>query len=74
MESWDGREHKAAPTWRAYSTFACSFTDAIIGTIRYGYARRINDNLGTGGNNLDLPTLNPINNYNLMQFDLTFRF
>ena len=57
-----------------YTAFAYSFTDAIIGTVHYGYAHRINNNLGTGGNNLDLPTLNPINNYNLMQFDLTFRF
>jgi len=29
--------------------------------------------LGTGGNNLDLPGLNPINNYNIFQMDLTWR-
>jgi hypothetical protein len=57
-----------------YSAFAYSFTDAIIGTVRYGYASRINNNLGTGGNNLDIPNLNPINNYNLVQMDLTWRF
>lgn len=57
-----------------YTAFAYSFTDSIIGTVRYGYAHRINSNLGTGGNNLDLPGLNPINDYNLAQFDLTFRF
>lgn len=57
-----------------YSSFAYSFTDAIIGTFRYGYARRINNNLGTGGNNLDIPGLNPIKDYNLAQLDLTFRF
>jgi hypothetical protein len=57
-----------------YTAFAYSFTDAIIGTLRYGHAHRINNNLGTGGNNLDIPGLNPINNYNLAQFDLTFRF
>jgi len=57
-----------------YSAFAYSFTDAIIGTIRYGHATRIDNNLGTGGNNLDIPNLNPINNYNLVQMDLTWRF
>ena len=57
-----------------YSAFAYSFTDAIIGTVRYGHATRIDNNLGTGGNNLDIPGLNPINNYNLVQMDLTWRF
>lgn len=57
-----------------YSAFSYSFTDAIIGTFRYGYAHRINKNLGTGGNNLDIPGINPINDYNLAQLDLTFRF
>lgn len=57
-----------------YVAFAYSFTDAIIGTARYGYAQRINDRLGTGGNNLDLPILNPVNFYNLLQLDLTWRF
>ena len=57
-----------------YTAFAYSFTDAIIGTIRYGYANQIKYNLGTGGNNLDLPGLNPIKFYNLFQLDLTWRF
>jgi hypothetical protein len=57
-----------------YSAFSYSITDAIIGTVRYGYANRINDNLGTGGNNLDIPGLNPIKNYNILQMDLTWRF
>lgn len=57
-----------------YTAFAYSFSDAIIGTVRYGHAHRINDKLGTGGSNLDIPGLNPINNYNIAQFDLTFRF
>ncbi len=57
-----------------YSAFAYSFTDAIIGTIRYGYANPINNNLGTGGNNLDIPGLNPIKNYQLLQLDVTLRF
>jgi hypothetical protein len=56
-----------------YTSFAYSFTDSIIGTVRYGYANRIDGQLGTGGNNLDLPSLNPINNYNIFQMDLTWR-
>jgi hypothetical protein len=57
-----------------YAAFAYSFTDAIIGTIRIGYADRINDSLDTGGNNLDIPGLNPIKYYKLLQADLTWRF
>jgi len=57
-----------------YSAFSYSITDAIIGTIRYGYASRIDDRLGTGGNNLDIPGINPIKNFNLVQMDLTWRF
>src|SRR5262249_33164411 len=53
-----------------YAGFAYSFTDAIVGAVRYGYANRINKNLGTGGNNPDLPTINPIRNYHLLQLDL----
>ncbi|HLX71846.1 MAG TPA: putative porin [Verrucomicrobiae bacterium] len=57
-----------------YTAASYSFTDGIIGTLRYGHASRINSNLGTGGSNLDLPQINPINNYNLFQADLTWRF
>jgi hypothetical protein len=57
-----------------YVAFAYSFTDSIIGTVRYGYAQRINKNLGTGGSNQDLPQINPIGYYNLVQLDLTWRF
>jgi len=57
-----------------YSAFSYSITDGIIGTIRYGFADRIDSQLGTGGSNLDLPGINPIKNYNLVQMDLTWRF
>ncbi len=57
-----------------YTAFAYSLTDSIIGTVRYGYANRINKDLGTGGSNLDLPAINPIKNYHLLQLDLTWRF
>ena len=57
-----------------YSSFAYSISDAIIGTVRYGYATPIKGDLGTGGNNLDIPGINPVRNYNLVQLDLTWRF
>lgn len=57
-----------------YSAFAYSITDSIIGTVRYGYGRRINKNLGTGGSNLDIPQINPINDYHIFQVDLTWKF
>ena len=57
-----------------YLAFSYCFTDAIIGTIRYGNANPINSKLGTAGSNLDLASLNPIRNYQLVQGDLTWRF
>ena len=57
-----------------FSAFSYGISDAIIGTVRYGTANQINSSLGTGGSNLDLPTLNPIRNYQLVQADLTWRF
>lgn len=57
-----------------YTAVAYSFSDGIIGTLRYGHAARINSDLGTAGNNLDLPQINPVNNYNVFQADLTWRF
>jgi hypothetical protein len=57
-----------------YFAFAYSFTDCMIGTIRYGEAERINDQLGTGGYNADLPLPNPINRFQIVQADLTLRF
>jgi len=57
-----------------YAAAAYGFTDNVIGTVRYGYARRINDRLGTGGNNQDIPQINPMQRYNLLLLDLTLRF
>jgi hypothetical protein len=57
-----------------YAAVAYSFTDNIIGTFRYGYAHKLNPALGTGGSNQDLPQINPVNYYNLIQVDLTWRF
>lgn len=57
-----------------YGAVAYGFSQNVIGTIRYGYAWRVNKLLGTGGNNQDIPQVNPIDNYNLLQLDLTMRF
>ncbi|HEU5396826.1 MAG TPA: putative porin [Verrucomicrobiae bacterium] len=57
-----------------YLSLAYSFTDSIIGTVRYGYANPIKTGLGTGGNNLDIPGINPVSDYNVLQMDLTWRF
>jgi Putative porin len=57
-----------------YMAVAYGLTDNVIATLRYGYAHRINDKLGTGGSNQDIPQINPIHQYNLIQLDLTLRF
>jgi hypothetical protein len=57
-----------------FAAVAYGLSDNAIATVRYGYGKRVNDNLGTGGSNLDIPQLNPINHYSLLQLDLTFRF
>jgi hypothetical protein len=57
-----------------YSAFAYGLAANIIGTIHYGYASRIDERLGTGGSNLDIPQVNPIRQYQIFQLDLTCRF
>ena len=57
-----------------YTAFAYSISDAIIGTVRYGCAERIDKNLGTGGYNGDLPLPNPVNKYQILQLDVTWKF
>ncbi len=57
-----------------YAALAYGLTDNMIGTFRYGYARRINEKIGTGGSNQDIPQMNPIQHYNLLQLDLTLKF
>jgi hypothetical protein len=57
-----------------YTAFAYGFSGNMIGTIRGGCANRINGKLGTGGSNQDIPGINPIEKYELLQFDLTYRF
>ncbi len=57
-----------------YVALAYGFTDNAIGTFRYGYASRINNLLGTGGSNQDMPWINPIQDYQILQLDFTLRF
>jgi hypothetical protein len=57
-----------------YTAFGYSFTDAISGTVRYGYASRINSKLGAGGSNQDIPQVNPIDKYQIFQIDLNCKF
>jgi Putative porin len=57
-----------------YASVAYGFSENVIGTFRYGYAQRINDKLGTGGSNQDIPQMNPISHYNIFQIDLSLRF
>jgi len=57
-----------------YGSFAYGLGRNVIGTVRYGHGSRINDKLGTGGSNQDIPQVNPINHYELLQLDLSWRF
>ena len=57
-----------------YAAAAYGFSDNIIGTFRYGYASRINRQLGTGGSGTDIPQMNPVNQYDIFQVDLTLKF
>ncbi len=57
-----------------YAAIAYGFTDNLIGTFRYGYADRINNKLGTGGSNQDIPQMNPINQFQILQFDISCQF
>lgn len=57
-----------------YAALAYGLSDNMIATARYGYANRIDSKLGTGGSNQDIPQINPIDHYSILQLDLTFRF
>lgn len=57
-----------------YTALAYGFSDNVMATVRYGYARRINNLLGTGGTGTDIPEINPIGSYDILQADLTFKF
>jgi hypothetical protein len=57
-----------------YVAAAYSPIDDLITTLRFGTAKRLNTNLGTAGFNGDLPLINPITNFKIIQFDVTLNF
>ena len=67
---FEGRENMQG----IYTALAYCFSGNVYGAVRYGYAKRINDQLGTGGSNQDIPQMNPINSYSIFQVDLGVRF
>jgi hypothetical protein len=57
-----------------FTAAAYAFSDNMMATVRYGHANRINDAIGTGGSNQDIPSINPVQEYDIFQADLTFKF
>ena len=57
-----------------YLAGAYSPANGIITSLRYGYAKRLNDNMGTGGDNDDSSNVAAINRYHIIQADFTLRF
>ena len=47
-------------------------TDAVVLNLTYGYAWQIDDALGTGGNGEI--AINPLNQYQILQADMSFKF
>ena len=56
------------------AAFAYGFSANVIGSVRYAYASRIDNTLGTGGSSQDIPQVNPVNSYSIFQLDMTLRF
>lgn len=67
---FEGRENLEG----IYLAGAYGITDNLILGVHYGYANRINKLLGTGGSNQDLPWMNPINSYQIIQVDMMVKF
>lgn len=57
-----------------YAALAYGFSANVIGTIRYGFANRIDSQIGTGGSSPDIPQINPLQHYSILQLDMTVRF
>ena len=57
-----------------YFAAAYGFTDNLVGSFRYAHASRIDSLLGTGGTGTDIPQINPIQDFDLFQVDLTLKF
>src|SRR5215471_15292502 len=46
-----------------FAAAAFGITDNLTAVFKYGHGNRINKMLGTGGSNLDIPQMNPVNRY-----------
>src|SRR3984957_20470189 len=57
-----------------YTAVAFGLSANVTATARYGHPDRLNKSLGTGGSNQDIPQVNPIEHYDILQLDLTMRF
>jgi hypothetical protein len=57
-----------------FLAFAYSPTDAIITTVRFGEAHRVTSSGPTPGSNPDIPNVQPITEYKIIQLDLTWKF
>ncbi len=57
-----------------YAALSYALSQNFLATVRYGHAGRINHNLGTGGSNQDIPQMNPIDAYSIVQVDASLRF
>lgn len=57
-----------------YVALGYGLTENLTGIFRYGHAWRIDNQLGTGGSNQDMPWINPIQDYDVFQLDFMFRF
>lgn len=67
---FEGRENMEG----FYTALSYGLTENMVGTFRFGYADRINKKLGTGGSNQDIPQINPIHHFTVLQLDLAFKF
>ena len=57
-----------------FMAFAYAPSDSIIGTVRLGLAHRANSDGPTPGSNPDIPAVQPLTQYKVLQFDLTWKF
>ncbi len=57
-----------------YVAFAYNYSPNLSFTIRYGNGHRINNLLGTGGSSQDIPQINPVSNFSIVQLDIGLMF
>jgi hypothetical protein len=67
---FEGRENMEGVN----AQIAYGFTRNVIASIRYAHGSRIDKKIGTGGSNQDIPQINAINQFDLLQLDLTLKY